>query len=127
MGEVSVLLLTLAAGQGLVEGRLGVNSMSVAFFMGIEKARPGCRFQCHGPLHIVIVGPYGTYLVEGQNLLEVHAVQLHPEGVGGVHPAGGLGHTAPNTHGTSDKPLIGGRSILRRAGASWVSVSVSDK
>lgn len=121
MGEVSVLLLTLAAGQGLVEGRLGVvgvNSMSVAFFMGIEKARPGCRFQRHGPLHIVIVGPYGTYLVEGQNLLEVHAVQLHPEGVGGVHPAGGLGHAAPNTHGTSDKPLIGGISILRRAGAS---------
>lgn len=50
-----------------MEGRLGVvgvYSMRVTVIMGIEKSGLGCRFQCHGPVHIVIVGPDGTYLVE---------------------------------------------------------------
>lgn len=64
---MGVLLLTLAAGQGRVERRLGVDgvySTRVTVIMGIEKSGLGRRFQRHGPLHIVIVGPDGTYLVE---------------------------------------------------------------
>lgn len=81
---MSVLLLTLAAGQGRVERRLGVvgvYSMRVTVIMGKEKSGLRCRFQCHGPVHIVIVGPDGAYLVERQHwdLLEVQPVQLHPE------------------------------------------------
>lgn len=96
---MSVLLLTLAAGHGRVEGRLGVvgvYSMRITVFMGIEKSGLGCRLQRHGPLHIVIVGPDGTYLVERQHwdLLEVQPVQLHPEGMSRVHP-GEPGWVAP--------------------------------
>lgn len=113
VGQVSVLLLTLAAGQGRVEGRLGVDgvySMRVAVIMGVEKPGLGRRFQRHGPVHIVIVGPDGTYLVERQHLdlLEVQPVQLHPEGVSRIHPGEpgwvAPGRGAPNAHGTSDKP-----------------------
>lgn len=99
MGQVSVLLLTLAAGQGRVEGGLGVMgvySVRVTVFMGIKKSGLGHRFQRHGPLHIVIVGPDGTYLVERQHwdLLEVQPVQLHPKGTSRVHP-GEPGRVAP--------------------------------
>lgn len=62
---MSGLLLTLAAGQGRVEGRLGVvgvNSRRVTVFMGIKESGLRRQFQCHGPLYIVIVGPDGTYL-----------------------------------------------------------------
>lgn len=67
---MSVLLLTLAAGQGGGEGGLrvmGVYSMRVTVLMGVKKSRLRCRFQRHGPLHIVIVGPDGTYLVKRQH------------------------------------------------------------
>lgn len=62
---MSGLLLTLAAGQGRVEGRLGVvgvNSRRITVFMGIKESGLRRQFQRHGPLHIVIVGPDGTYL-----------------------------------------------------------------
>lgn len=116
---MSGLMLTLAAGQSRVEGRLGVvgvNSRRVTVFMGIIESGLSHRFQRHGPLHIVIVGPDGTYLFEREHwdLLEVHPVQLHPEGMSRVHPGepdraapglrAGPGQGAPNAHGTSDKP-----------------------
>lgn len=84
MGKVSVLLLTLAAGQGGGERRLGMTaiySMRVSVIVSIKKSSLSCRFQCHGPIHIVIVGPDSTYLVKRQ-----HRVQLHPQGVSWVHP-----------------------------------------
>ncbi|TNN36657.1 hypothetical protein EYF80_053174 [Liparis tanakae] len=92
VGQLGVLLLALAAGQGRVERRrrvVGVHSVRVTVVMGVEKAGLGRRFQRHGPVHIVIVGPDGTYLVERQHgdLLEVQPVQLHPEGMSRVHPA----------------------------------------
>lgn len=76
---MSVLLLTLAAGEGGVEGGLGVMgvySMRVSVIMGIKKSRLGRWLQCYGPLHIVIVGPDGTYLVKRQHwdLLEVQPI-----------------------------------------------------
>lgn len=64
---MSLLLLTLAARQGGVEGPLGivgVNTVRVTVIVGIKKSRLRCRFQRHGPLHIVIVGPDGTNLVD---------------------------------------------------------------
>lgn len=93
------VLLTLAAGQGRVEGRLGVvgvYSMRVTIIKGIEESGLGCRFQSHWPVHIVIVGPDEPYLVERQHwdLLEVQPVQLHPEGMSRVHP-GEPGWVAP--------------------------------
>lgn len=95
MGQVSVLL-TLAAGQGRVEGRLGVYSIRVTVIKGMEESGLGCRFQCHWPIHIVIVGPNEPYLVERQywDLLEVQLIQLHPEGMSRVHP-GEPGWVAP--------------------------------
>lgn len=70
--------------------------MWVTVIMGTEKSRLGSRFQCHRPVHIVIVGPDGTYLVERQHwdLLEVQPVQLLPEGMSRVHP-GEPGWAAP--------------------------------
>ena len=92
-----MLLLTSAAGQGRVEGSLGVvgvYSMRVAVIMGVDKFGLGCQLHRHGPLHIVIVGPDGTYLVERQHLdlLEVQPVQ--PVGRDRVHP-GEPGWAAP--------------------------------
>lgn len=88
---MTVLLLTLAAGQGRVEGGLsvmGIYSMRVTVIMAIKKSGLGCRFQRHRPLHIVIVSPDGTYLIERQHwyLLEVQPIQLHPKGMSRVHP-----------------------------------------
>lgn len=87
-----MLLLTLAARKGMAR----VYSMRVMVIMGIEKSRLGCRFQRHGPLHIVIAGPDGTYLFERQhwNLVEVQLIHLHPEGMSRVHP-GEPGWVAP--------------------------------
>lgn len=101
MGRVS-LLLTLAAGQGGVERGLavvGVCSMGVTVIKGIEESGLGRWFQCHRPIHVVIVGPDEPNLVDGQNrdLLEVQAIQLHPEGMSGVHP-GEPGWLAPRLH-----------------------------
>lgn len=60
-----MLLLTLAAGHGRVEGSLGVVRVySMTVIMRIKKYRLGCGFRYHGPLHIVIVSPDGTDLVE---------------------------------------------------------------
>lgn len=100
---------------------MGIYSLRVTVIVGVKKSRLGCRFQRHRPLHVVIVGPDGTYLVEREHrdLLEVQAVQLHPVGMRKVHSgepgwaAPGLKAGAPKAHGTSDKPLIGGRSILQ--------------
>lgn len=118
---MSVLLLTLAAGQGRGEGRLGVlrvYSMRVTVIVCIKKSGLGCRHQRHGPLHIVIVGPDGTNLVERQ-----HRVQLRPQGMSRVHPgepAGGHqgwkprpGKGDPTAHGTSDKPANTQRKRLQ--------------
>lgn len=70
--------------------------MRVTVIMGIEKSGLRRQFQCHGPLHVVIVGPDGMYLVERQHwdLLEVQPVKLHPEGMSRVHP-GEPGWVAP--------------------------------
>lgn len=82
--------------------------------LGAEESGLGGRFQHHRPVHIVIVGPDESYLVERKHwdLLEVQAFQLHPEGTSRVHPgepgwvAPGLQleQGAPNSQGTSDKP-----------------------
>lgn len=67
MGKVSVLLLTLAAGKGGGEGGLSmtaVYSMRVSVIVGIKKSSLSCRFQCHRPIHIVIISPDSTYLVK---------------------------------------------------------------
>lgn len=107
------VLLTLAAGQGRLEGSLGVvgvYAMRMTIIKGTEESGLGCRFQRHWPIHIVIVGPDKTDLVKRQHwdLLEVQPVQLHPEGMSRVHPGepgwAAPGQSAPNAHGTSDKP-----------------------
>lgn len=81
----------------------------MAVVQGVKKSRLGCWFQRHWPVHVVIVGPDESYLVERQHrdLLEVQPVQLHSEGMGRVHggdPRPGRGQRAPDSHGTSDKP-----------------------
>lgn len=82
-------MLTLAAGQGRVEGGLGVlvgePRMRMPIVQGVKKPRLGCWFQRHWPVHIVIVGPDESYLVERKHrdLLEVQPV--HSEGMSGVH------------------------------------------
>lgn len=78
-------MLTLAAGQRLVGGALGL-------LVGVEKSGLGHWFQRHWPVHIVIVGPDESYLLERQHrdLLEV---QLHSEG-SGLH-LGDPGRVAP--------------------------------
>lgn len=101
VGRVS-LLLTLAAGQGGVERGLavvGVCSMGVTVIKGVEESGLGRWFQGHWPIHVVIVGPDEPNLVNGQNrdLLGVQAIQLHPEGMSGVHP-GEPGWLAPRLH-----------------------------
>ncbi len=90
--------------------------MSVTVIMYIEKSRLGCRFQRHRPLHIVIVGSNGSYLVKRQHwdLLQVQSFRLDPEGMSRVHPGepgwvapglqAGVGARCSNSHGTSDKP-----------------------
>lgn len=91
------MLLTLAAGQGGVEGRLWV--VGVAFVQRVEEAGLGGRLQGHWPFHVVIVGPNLPDLVDGENghLLEVRPVRLRPEGMSAVHP-GGPGRSAPRLH-----------------------------
>lgn len=91
------MLLTLTAGQGRADGRLGV--VSVALIQGTEEARLGGRLQGHRPLHVVVVGSDEPHLVDGENwhLLEVRPIRHRPEGISGVHPAG-PGLSAPRLH-----------------------------
>lgn len=97
-----------------------ISSLGVALIVGIEESRLGRGLQCHRPLHVIVAGPDGSDLIEGQywDLLKVQPIQFHPEAGRGIHPGElgrgapgwgmrpGLGQDAPNSHGTSDKPAM---------------------
>lgn len=89
-------MLTLAAGQGALWVLVGA-----ARIWGVEKSGMGRRFQRHGPVHVVIVGPDEPDLVERQHgdLLEVQLMSgLHGGDPGRVAPGARAGRSRLSRH-----------------------------